>query len=95
MIVTSGDVEIDDQGTDAYYSIRSFVDKDSSGAMTAAGRTLVDLDYIGASSFAGRIAKESMNPEQGTPGKYDIIFEPLPFADLLNTVGSGSCSINA
>src|SRR3989344_6061877 len=48
----------------------------------------VDVDYVGKNS--GRIAKLSINPKDGKKGKYDIIFDPLPFSCLAAEIGNSS-----
>ncbi len=82
--VTSGDVDNSCKGTSIYFSIRSFTDKDASGAQTSCSNTLKKLDYKGASKKAAEIAVLAKHPQKGKEGVYDILFDCLPAANLLN-----------
>jgi len=85
-LLTSNDVEVRDKGTTLYFSIRAFADKNASGHMTASSRILKNFDVERAGEFAGSIAKKALNPKPGVFGKYDIIFEPLSFAAILDRI---------
>ncbi len=91
---TSGGIFASDSGTTAEFSIRVFHDKYSSGQSVACSRTLSDLDYLGAVEEANNYAKLSRNPKKGKEGKYDVIFTPLAFGDLLNQVGTALSAFN-
>jgi PmbA protein len=45
-----------------------------------------------AGARAGQVAKKAVNPVKGEVGSYDIIFDPYPFANLLN-IAMDSASI--
>lgn len=82
-LLTSGGVSAQDKGTSLYFSIRALVDKMASGHMTSSSRIMKKLDVEGAGRFAGEIAKMAKNPKSGVAGKFDVIFEPLAFACIL------------
>ncbi len=86
-LLTSGNVDVTADFSSAYFSIRAFTDKEASGAKTACSVYLDKLDAVDASRKAGELAAKAINPKQGKPGKYDVIFGPLPFAAFLNSIG--------
>ena len=93
-LLTSNNVEADDRGTAAYFSIRALCGKDASGHFVNASRTLSGFDWKTPAMNAGRIAASAKNPRNGISGKLDVIFEPLSFANLIQSVGEAS-SIHA
>ncbi|MEA3254276.1 MAG: TldD/PmbA family protein, partial [Candidatus Altiarchaeota archaeon] len=48
--------------------------------------TLRDFNPGAAGKKAGEIAKQALNPGEGRGGVYDIIFDPLAFANLLGHI---------
>jgi len=91
-LVTSNSVEARERGTGAYFSIRALADKDASGHKVCCSTTLSDFSPENAGQRAGEIAKKALNPVRGEAGRYDIIFDPYPFANLLN-IAMDSASI--
>lgn len=91
-MVTSTDVEEEDESTRFYFSIRSLISKNASGHKYSCSRNLKDLNFKEAALRSAEIAKMSVNPSKAVFGKYDVVFDPLPFADILQHVGS-ACSI--
>ena len=73
------------------FTIRSFVDPDSSGQGLACSRNLsgVENDFLKAGNNAGEIAKMAIGGTQGTPGKYDVIMSPTVAANVLGQVFDG------
>ncbi len=82
--LTSGGTGFYEKGTQWYYSIRALVDKYATGHKTACGRKLDPSKIKEAALFASGIAEKSLNPKLGREGKFDLIFEPMPLANLLN-----------
>jgi len=89
-LLSSNGAEAKEKGTKAYFSMRCFTDKDASGHMVAVSRTLNALDWRSAVEKAADIAVKSRNPLSAESGKYDIIFDYLPFANILNTAGASA-----
>ena len=89
-LLTSGNVESKEEATCFDISIRALCDKYSSGHSYFTSRTFNKFDYLDAAEEAGTIAKDSLNPETGKSGKYDVVFSPLAFAPILNSVGSSA-----
>lgn len=89
-LITSNGVEAEDKGTGMYYSIRAFASKEATGHMVNNSRILSHLKVEGAASVAAITAKHAINPEKGNPGKYDVVFEPLPFANILESIGNAA-----
>ena len=80
---TSNNVEAEDKKTKIELSIRAFADKNASGHGVNCSTTLKNFNPEKAGEKAGKIAKQALNPKEGEDGKYDIIFDPLSFANLL------------
>ncbi len=89
-ILTSGGAKKQEKGSTLYFTIRALINKDSTGHMTSTSRTLKQFNPEQAGKRAGEIAKMSVNPEKGKPGKYDIVFGHLPMADFINELGEAA-----
>ncbi len=83
-LTTSNGVEAFDEGTGIEISVRAFIGDLESGHGTNSVRVLKKFDPESAGRKAGEIAKLARNPEQGPEGKFDVIFDPLAFANLLS-----------
>lgn len=88
-LLTSNNVEANDKGTSFYFSIRAF-NKDGSGHKVSCGRLIKNLKVGSTAKEAALIAKDSVNAQNIKPGHYDIIFDPMPFANLLNHVADAT-----
>ncbi len=74
-------------------STRAFLSDDESGHSVACSRNLSDLKKkVGRE--AGEIAATAKNPEKGKEGKYDIMFSPLAFANILSHVSHSSSAFS-
>ncbi len=93
-LLTSNGVEAEDRGTQAYFSIRAFVDKYASGHHVCNSRVLRKFMPELSAEKAATTARQAVNPEPGVPGTYDVIFAPLPFANLLESVGKAASIFN-
>ena len=91
-LVTSNSIQARDRGTGVYFSIRALADKDASGHKVCCSTTLSDFSPENAGERAGEIAKKALNPARGEVGKFDIVFDPYPLANLLN-IAMDSASI--
>jgi len=85
-ILTSGDVEATEKNSNIHFSIRAFTDKDASGHGVASSNVLKYFDYKEAARHAANIALMAKNPKRIPAGTYDLIFEPLPLANLLEVI---------
>ncbi|WP_297419272.1 TldD/PmbA family protein [Thermococcus sp.] len=83
-LTTSSGVEAFDEGTGIEISVRAFIGDLESGHGTNSVRALKKFDPESAGRKAGEIAKLAQNPEQGPEGKFDVVFDPLAFANLLS-----------
>ncbi|MHA1734190.1 MAG: metallopeptidase TldD-related protein [Promethearchaeota archaeon] len=74
------------------FTIRSFVDAESSGQENVVGRDLHGLEekFREAGESAGRVAKMAVGGRQGEPGKYDLILGPAVAANLFGMVSMGA-----
>lgn len=93
-LMTSNNVEAEEQGTNAYFSVRAFFNKDSSGHKVVNSTTLKNFDVEWAGKEAAEIALMAKNPINGKPGKYDILFSPLAFANILERVGDAASAFS-
>jgi PmbA protein len=90
LLLTSNGIRASEKDTKLYFSIRCFTDKDASGHMVSASRTLSGFDWKSPVMKAAEISKRSKNPQPMESGKYDVIFDHLPYANILATVGSAA-----
>ena len=93
-LLTSNGAEAEDKGTKAYFSVRAFVDKYASGHHICNARVLRRFTPEASAERAAVIAKQAVNPLPGVPGTYDVIFSPLPFANILESVGKAASIFN-
>ncbi len=93
-LLGTNNVEASDSFTRAYFSIRSLCKNDGSGQNTSSGRRLSDVDFKGAALSSSQTAVASMNPSQLDEGNYDVFFEHLPAANLLENAANSSSIFN-
>ncbi len=72
-------------------SARAMTAQSSSGHMVQSATSLERLKAEEVGRAAGELAVDSANPEMGKEGKLDVVFSPMIFANILESVG-GSCS---
>ncbi|MBU1245501.1 MAG: TldD/PmbA family protein [Nanoarchaeota archaeon] len=88
LLLTSHNIESQEKGTGIYFSIRALMTKEASGQKTVTSRILNKKDILNASKKAGEIAKQALNPINGKSGTFDVVFDSLPFACLVNPIGT-------
>ena len=92
-LLTSGGVCESERSTSAYLSVRALKSKNASGHMVACSRMLNKLDVSGTVEMATDIAlKAAGGAKHLKAGKYNIVFDCLPFANILDHIGM-ACSI--
>lgn len=89
-VLTSKGIHFKDKGTELYFSIRSFVKDDESGHMNCVSRVLKKFNVEKAAKKSGEIAINAKGVVNGDKGKYDVIFSPLAFAPILNSIGDAA-----
>ncbi|MDO9537565.1 MAG: TldD/PmbA family protein [Thermoplasmata archaeon] len=72
-------------------SVRAMSDAESSGHMVQSVTSPMNFEPARVGRTAGELAIESRNPEIGKEGKFDVVFSPMIFANIMERVGS-SCS---
>ncbi len=87
-LLTSNNVEASEDSSHLYFTIRAFLEKDSSGHSVANSRILKELDVKTAAKEAAQFAIDSKNPKEIERGKYDVILTPLMFANIIDHLGS-------
>lgn len=93
-ILTSNNLDVYEKGTNFYFSLRAFFDKEASGHYNCCSRMLNKFNVKLAGKKAGEIAVMAKNSIEGIEGKYDVIFDPLPLAGLLSGVASSLSIFN-
>lgn len=78
---SSADIEI---------SIRAMCENEGSGHMVQSATNLDDFDPVATGREAGELAVKSQNPVIGEEGKFDVLFSPMPFANILESVASST-----
>lgn len=88
---TSNELGGDDKSSLISLSIRALLNERASGHQVTSGRVLRDFKPEEAGSDAGKTAAMAANPRKIGAGVYDIIFDHLPFAVMINSIiGSAS-----
>lgn len=93
-LITTNNVEATDRATRLYLSLRAFVDKYASGHKVCNSRILSRFKPEEAAEEAAEIAVKAQNPAAGQEGTYDVLFEPLPFSNILTQIGEASSIFN-
>ncbi len=93
-LITTNNVEATDRATKLYLSLRAFVDKYASGHKVCNSRILSKFKPEETAEEAAEIAMQALNPVAGQEGVYDVLFDPLPFANILGQVGEASSIFN-
>ncbi|MFH0936077.1 MAG: TldD/PmbA family protein [Candidatus Woesearchaeota archaeon] len=86
-LLTSNNIQAQEKGTDLYFSIRALCNKEESGHYVANSRVLNKLNFEKSAQKAAHIANLAKNPQQGLPGKYDVVFDNLSFANIIDNLG--------
>jgi PmbA protein len=89
-LLTSNNIEAEDKGTAAYFSIRALMNKEASGHEISCSRNLKEFNPEKAGKKAGEIAKKALNPKEGPRGKFDVVFGQMAFANLIEQVADVS-----
>ncbi len=87
ILKTSAGADASTEQTLIEISLRSFVEDDASGQGISVSTTLNEFDPAGAGQESGLMAKQSLHPNQGKEGKFNVVFGPSIFANLINTTG--------
>lgn len=93
-LLTSNSIKTEEKGTGVYFSVRALNKKEESGHMVSVARVLDKFNPEKATEFASDIAKMSRNPKEGVEGRFDVLFEPLAFANLLEHAGESASIFN-
>ncbi len=80
----------EEKATRLYLSVRCFKTKHASGHMVGVSRTKKKFDPESVVRKAADIAEMAVDPQDIKPGKYDVVFDYLPFANLLGRLGEAA-----
>jgi PmbA protein len=86
VVRTSAGAEASWKSTMIEIVVRSFAADDASGQGVSVATRNADFDPDSAGREAGQMAKAALNPERGKDGKFNVVFGPSIFANLLNRV---------
>ena len=89
-LLTSNDIEVRENGSWLYFSIRALVNQNASGHQTAVSRIKNKLNVIETAARAAEIAHLANRPRKRISGTFDVIFEPLAFANIIERIGEGA-----
>ena len=89
-LYTSNGASGNDVNVGLYLSIRAHAGPESSGHGVACATRKASFDAERAGHKAGRIAALAKDPKPGTPGAYDVVFDPLIFGSLIDQLGGRS-----
>nr|QBM01336.1 hypothetical protein [uncultured archaeon] len=93
-LITSNNVKAEEEATEIYFSVRTLKEKEESGHMVNVSRVLNKFEPEKVTELAANIANMGRNPQEGTEGKFDVLFEPLAFANLLEHAGNSASIFN-
>ncbi len=89
-LLTSGNCEAKEKNSGIYFSFRSICDKESSGHKVYAARSLNGFQPEKLAKEAAQFAVDSKGEKTEVMGRYDVIFEPLPLAIMLEHIGDSA-----
>ena len=89
-IITSKGVDVEEELSSLYFSIRAMASKEASSHKTVSSTTLNSFDVEKAGNLAGEFAKLANNPVQGKSGKFDLVISPLASATIFGSLGDAS-----
>ncbi|MDP3728144.1 MAG: TldD/PmbA family protein [bacterium] len=89
-LLTSNNVEAREKGSGLYFSIRTFIDKNSSGYGSCVSRIKNKLKILQATEHATQIAKEAHRPKKAMSGKFDVIFAPHAMAAIVERLADNA-----
>ncbi|MAG16293.1 TldE-like protein [Candidatus Woesearchaeota archaeon] len=93
-LLTTNNIEAEDKATKLYFSLRAFVDKYASGHRVCNSRILSGFNPEEIAAGAAETARQAVNPVQSKEGVYDVLFEPLPFSNILTQIGESFSIFN-
>jgi len=83
-VLTSAGAEGSSKGTGIEITVRAFATSDATGQGISVATNLNRFHPAEAGATAGVIARKARGATAGTPGKYNVIFGPAIFADLVD-----------
>jgi len=89
-IVTSTNVDAEEESSSLYFSIRSLLSKESSNHKTISSTMLKDFNVEKSSRLSGEFAKLACCPKQGKGGKFDLVLSPLASSSIFGTLGDAA-----
>lgn len=84
---TSNGISCSEKSADIKISLRAFAEKDASGHGVSCANSIAGFNPESAGRSAGETARMALKPQEGEPGKYNVLFSPLAIANFIETVG--------
>jgi len=89
-VLTSAGAEGSSKGTEIEITVRAFADEDATGQGISIATNLDRFHPDEAGVTAGSIARKARGALAGVPGKYNVVFGPAIFADLVDRVADSA-----
>lgn len=89
-VLTSTGAEGSSKGTEIEITVRAFATEDATGQGISIATDLNRFHPSEAGVTAGSIAKKARGATAGIPGKYNVVFGPAIFADLVDRVADSA-----
>ena len=83
-VLTSAGAEGSSKGTGIEITVRGFATSDATGQGISIATNLSRFHPAEAGAMAGAIARKARGATNGTPGKFNVVFGPAIFADLVD-----------
>ncbi len=89
-VLTSAGAEGSSRGTEIEITVRAFANEDSTGQGISIATNLDRFHPAEAGVSAGSIARKARGAKAGISGKYNVVFGPAIFADLVDRVADSA-----
>ncbi|MFH0713628.1 MAG: TldD/PmbA family protein [Candidatus Micrarchaeota archaeon] len=83
-LLSSAGPEASFKSTNAYFSMRCIAEQNASGHKVACDSAISKLNAVQLSREASNLAVKAKNPVVGQQGTFNVVFDALPFAALLD-----------
>jgi PmbA protein len=90
ILKSSGGAKCAQKSTSITFSIRAFAAKDASGHKLSVSRAMQHFKPREAGMRAGELARKSVRPVQWEAGKFDVLFDPMAAAVIMQHVGDAA-----
>ncbi len=93
-LISSRNAEGYDKWTNALFSIRALATKEATGHEVKCSSHIKDINFEELASLAADTALLARNPEEGPRGRFNVLFKPLSFSNIVDNVGEALSAFN-